>query len=157
MKSPSASTMALSLALNRLQASLKWAHGMLANLSTMAALRAFWVVVEGVAVGGRMAEGRPYMFQQDGAPARNAKVMQDWLKEHLPDFWGKDLWPPSSPDCNPLDYYVWGACERTINRTPYNTQKALKAAIVDEFANMSRAHSTLACSGSEPGSRPRET
>ena len=31
------------------------------------------------------------MFQQDGAPAHNAKVTQDWLKEHLPDFWGEDL------------------------------------------------------------------
>ena len=79
----------------------------------------------------RVADGRPYVFQQDGAPAHNAKVTQDWLKEHLPDFWGKNLWPPSSPDCSPLDYYVWGACERMINRTPYNTQQALKAAIVD--------------------------
>ena len=26
------------------------------------------------------------------------------------DFWGKEVWPPSSPDCNPFDYYVWGAC-----------------------------------------------
>jgi len=26
------------------------------------------------------------------------------------DFWGKEVWPPSGPDCNPFDYYVWGAC-----------------------------------------------
>ena len=26
------------------------------------------------------------------------------------DFWGKEVWPQSSSDCNPFDYYVWGAC-----------------------------------------------
>ena len=25
------------------------------------------------------------------------------------DFWVKEVRPPSSPECNPLDYYVWGA------------------------------------------------
>ena len=44
MKSPLASTTAFSLALNRLQASVNWVRGMLANPSTMAALRAFWVL-----------------------------------------------------------------------------------------------------------------
>ena len=37
------------------------------------------------------------------------------------DFRGKEVWPSSSPDCNPFDYYVWGAWVRTINRSPNNT------------------------------------
>ncbi len=49
-----------------------------------------------------------YIFQQDGAPAHNSKKTQDWLKENLLEVWEKEIWPPSSPDCNPLDYFVWG-------------------------------------------------
>ncbi|UYV69447.1 K02A2.6-like [Cordylochernes scorpioides] len=26
-----------------------------------------------------------------------------------------DLWPPSNPDCNPLDYYFWGVVEEKVN------------------------------------------
>ena len=26
------------------------------------------------------------------------------------DFWGKEVWPLSSPECNHFDCYVWGAC-----------------------------------------------
>ena len=48
-----------------------------------------------------------YCFQQDGATSHTANVNQAWCKENLVDFLSKDEWPPSSPDCNPLDYYVW--------------------------------------------------
>ena len=63
-----------------------------------------------------------YIFQQDGTPAHNAKKTQDWLRENNPAFWGKEVWPPSSPDCNPLDYYLWGVLEKDINRRPYGLQ-----------------------------------
>ena len=94
----------------------------------------------------QVAAGRSYVFQQDGAPAHNAKVTQDWLSANLPDFWGKELRMPGSPDCNPLDYYFWGACERTINRAPHNTLDSLKTSIVAGFANMAREEVTRACS-----------
>ena len=53
--------------------------------------------------------GDDIIFQQNGAPAQQAKVTQEWLNEHCPDFIDKDCWPPNSPDLNPLDYHVWGA------------------------------------------------
>lgn len=46
------------------------------------------------------------VFQQDGAPCHTSNRTQKWLQEHLP-FWAKDMWPPSSPDLNPLDYSIW--------------------------------------------------
>ncbi|QQP36569.1 Uncharacterized protein FKW44_021713 [Caligus rogercresseyi] len=27
-------------------------------------------------------------------------------------FWSKEFWPPSSPDLNPCDYYLWGPCSQ---------------------------------------------
>ena len=62
------------------------------------------------------------------------------------DFWGKKVWPPCSPDCNPLDYYVLGACERTINRSPNNTLDSLKTTMVAVFAGMPCVEMTRACS-----------
>jgi len=33
----------------------------------------------------------------------------NWIATNYSDFIGKDEWPPTSPDLNPLDYHVWGA------------------------------------------------
>jgi hypothetical protein len=32
-------------------------------------------------------------------------------EENLPEVWEKEVEPPSSPDCNHLDYFVWGVSE----------------------------------------------
>ena len=40
-----------------------------------------------------------------------SKRMQDWLKGNLLEVWGKEVLPPSSPDCNSLDYLVLGVYE----------------------------------------------
>ena len=45
-----------------------------------------------------------FIFQQDGATAHMARVMQEWLHANI-----EDRWLPNSPDLNPLDYHVWGA------------------------------------------------
>ena len=60
--------------------------------------------------------GNKFIFQQDGAPAHGAKLAQDWLISHCPDFIDKDSWPPNSPDMNPLDYAVWGAMLETYKK-----------------------------------------
>ena len=48
--------------------------------------------------------GAPYTFQQDGVPAHMAKLVQDWCRENLSHFWWKEMWPPPSPDFNPMDF-----------------------------------------------------
>ena len=56
----------------------------------------------------RVANGRPYVFQQDSAPDHASKKTQAWLIQNLPHHWSPDVWPPNSPDLNPLAYFVWG-------------------------------------------------
>ena len=51
-------------------------------------------------------KNKSFTFQQDGAPSHTSKKTQKWCKEHFPSFWTKDLWPPSSPDLNPMDFCV---------------------------------------------------
>ncbi len=78
----------------------------------------------------------PYLFQQDEASAHTAKEMQDWCRENFFDFLRKDEWPPSSPDCNPMNFFVWGITQRVVNKVPYKSVEDLKAAITkawDDF------------------------
>jgi inhibitor of nuclear factor kappa-B kinase subunit alpha len=51
-------------------------------------------------------QGAPLVFQQDGAPSHTSKLVQEFCKDLFFDFWPKDLWPPSSPDLNPMDFAI---------------------------------------------------
>ena len=66
--------------------------------------------------------------------------------KNVPYHWSPHLWPPSSPNCNPLDYFVWGVLESEVNSRPYNNKEALKAAIRDAMTNVDRNTIAKACS-----------
>jgi len=75
-----------------------------------------------------------FIFQQDGAPAHSARLAQEWLQQHTPDYINKDEWPPNSPDLNPLDYHVWGAMlERYKSFTPKPKTKAELTAVLQQI------------------------
>ncbi len=40
-----------------------------------------------------------------------SKTMVDSLKESFLEVWAKQIWPSSSPDCKPLDYFLCGVSE----------------------------------------------
>lgn len=94
----------------------------------------------------RVADGKPYVFQQDSAPAHKAKTTQAWLNLNVPHHWSPDLWPPSSPDCNPLDYYVWSIVEKQVNKRPHNTIESVKEAIADVMGSLRPNDVCAACS-----------
>jgi len=48
-----------------------------------------------------------FTFQQDGTPAHRAKETVSLLNHDTSDFIPPSLWPPNSPDLNPVDYKVW--------------------------------------------------
>ena len=56
------------------------------------------------------------------------------------------LTAPSSPDLNPLDYFVWSYVENITNMTSYNTKASLIAAIRQVFAELPPALVEKACS-----------
>ena len=51
--------------------------------------------------------GRPWLGPQDLAPAQKSKETHSWLQKECYDFVPFSYWTPSSPDLNPLDYFVW--------------------------------------------------
>ena len=56
------------------------------------------------------------------------------------------VWPHSSPDPNPLDFFVWGVAERDTNRSPHNNKQSLIDPIMEVFANFDRESVINACS-----------
>ena len=54
---------------------------------------------------------------------------QAWLQKECYDFVPFSHWLPSSPNLNPLDYFVWSYIENITNMTSHNTKASLIAAI----------------------------
>ena len=73
-------------------------------------------------------------------------MTQEWLAENFHDHVTPKIWPPSSPDLNLLDYYVWGVGEREANKHAHNIKDTLKTAIGDIMANRNEVHLINACS-----------
>ena len=94
----------------------------------------------------QVAGGRPWVWQQDLAPAHKFKKIQAWFQKECYDFVPFSHWPPSSPDLNPLDYFVWSYVENITNMTSHNIKASLNAAIRRIFAELLPALVERACS-----------
>ena len=47
------------------------------------------------------------------------------------------MWPPNSPDLNPVDYAICGALqEKVYRRRKFTTVEQLKLAIIEEWRNL---------------------
>ena len=61
----------------------------------------------------RHVAGDCFSFQQDSAPAHRARDTVELLLKETPDFIQPDLWPPNSPDLNPV-YCVWSILQEKV-------------------------------------------
>src|SRR6218665_906424 len=57
-----------------------------------------------------------FCFQQDGALAQRARDTVAFLERQVPDFISPTLWPPNSPDLNPIDYSIWSELQEKVYR-----------------------------------------
>ncbi len=48
----------------------------------------------------------------DTAPAHKSKLVQEWLKENVPNFIRHTDWPLGTPHIKPLDYDPWNYLEQ---------------------------------------------
>ena len=60
-----------------------------------------------------------FIFQQDSAPAHRARETVALLQREVPAVIAPNLWPPNSPDLNPVDYKVWGTMHDRVYRAKY--------------------------------------
>ena len=82
----------------------------------------------------QVAGARPWVWHLDSVPAHKSKETQAWLQKECYDFVPFSHWSPSSPELNPLDYFVWSYVENITNMTSHNTKASLIAAIRRVFA-----------------------
>ena len=65
----------------------------------------------------RSVFGDYYVFQQDGSPAHRARDTVTMLQTETPEFIPPEMWPPNSPDLNPVDYSIWGMLQERVYRS----------------------------------------
>lgn len=82
------------------------------------------------------AFGTDYIFTQDGAPAHTSNISQKWCREHFNKFWNKEIWPPSSPDINPMDFAIWSIIESEVSKISYSNLESLKKAITKAWSEL---------------------
>jgi len=47
------------------------------------------------------------------------------------------LWPPNSPDLNPVDYKVWGLLQEHVYKSPVKDMSKLKQRLLEAWSAMS--------------------
>jgi len=88
----------------------------------------------------RAASGSEFfVFQQDSVPSHRVKDTVALLDQETPDFIPSALWPPNSPDLNPVDYTVWSVLLERVYRTKISDVDELKRRINSEEAALSHA------------------
>lgn len=86
-----------------------------------------------------------YVWQQDGAPCHTSKKTQKFLQDNMAEFWGKDMWPPNSPDLNPLDFSIWAYIEKEACNKSHSSVRDLKASISRAWGKMDQAYIRNTC------------
>jgi hypothetical protein len=84
----------------------------------------------------KRVSGDLFIFQQDGAPAHRAKETVQLLQDETPDFIPPTLWPPNSPDLNPVDYKVWSALQQKVYNHNIPDVNCLRRYITEEWGKM---------------------
>lgn len=84
----------------------------------------------------REISGDFFVFQQDGAPAHRARETVQLLQRETPDFIPPELWPPNSPDLNPVDYKIWGMMQERVYQTKMHDVAELKQRLIDVWDGM---------------------
>ena len=88
---------------------------------------------------------KPYVFQQDSAPAHKAIVVQEYCKRKFPDFITTKEWPASSPDLNPLDFFAWGWMLGQLNNYKIHSLDQFKNVLMKIWDEMPENMVRAAC------------
>ena len=86
-----------------------------------------------------------YVFVQHCAPSHTAKVTKQWCRTHMTDFCDKDMWPPSSPNLNPMDFAIWSILETDVCATPHSSTANLKRTLQTAWSNLDESAVRRSC------------
>ena len=72
--------------------------------------------------------GGDYIFQQDSARAHTAKDTSKYIKDNMSNYIPPEMWPPNSPDLNPVGYGIWESFMRKVYKKKISDAETLKTA-----------------------------
>ena len=78
-------------------------------------------------------------FNIDGAPAHQARDTVSFLERETPNFIPPTLWPPNSPDLNPVDYSIWSVLQEKVYRSRIANVDEFKTRLIDEWARFDQS------------------
>jgi len=84
----------------------------------------------------RDVSGNFFIFQQDSAPAHQARDIVRFLKNSTPAFIPPDLWPANSTDLNPADYKKWGDIQQQVHQSQLHSIDEVKKHLLDVWHGM---------------------
>ena len=89
----------------------------------------------------RLTGYQPYVFIQDGARSYTAnETVRFSNQQRYLTLLQPNMWPPNSPDLNPVDYCVWSALERNVYRgRRFENTIELKESILQEWEALPQA------------------
>jgi len=94
----------------------------------------------------KQVAGDTFVFKQDSTLAHHARDTIQLLQRETPDFTGPDLWPPNSPDVNPVDYKIWGVMQQRVYESRINSIDELKERLHDVWHGVQQHSIDLAVS-----------
>ena len=77
-----------------------------------------------------------WTFQQDGTTSHTVKISQNFCKEKFQNFWSKNMWPPCSPNFNPIDFSVWGILQKRACKKKHHSVESLKRNLLKEWEKL---------------------
>jgi len=84
--------------------------------------------------GATVAMATSALVQTNSAPAhctRRARATVEYLHQATPNLISPDIWPPNSPDLNPVDYRIWGCLQDHVYQKRTCDSNDLKQHVVD--------------------------
>jgi transposase len=84
----------------------------------------------------RHIAGDMFIFQQDSAPAHRARETIEYLSRNAPYFIGPEIWPPNSPDLNPVDYSIWSIMEQRVYQKRIQNTDELRQCLVSVWNDL---------------------
>ena len=84
----------------------------------------------------RHISGNMFIFQQDSAPAHRARETVEYLTCNTPDFIGPEMWPPNSPDLNPVDYSIWSIMDQRVYQNRIQNTGELRQRLVSVWNDL---------------------